>query len=193
MFLHIVRYNIHYRINRILYLTAFFLIFIGLTIIAHIDYRFYKKMNDSIFVAWCLVISLTAWGTHLCMKRYTIIGECWTDHHSITLKYKTGMIKRIELKELLFIDGGYKGKCIMAWNILFAGRNTKEGANNFLVFNNDYSNKIQILLASKKQYKAFLNKLSEFEAAGIKTQQVHYARFGFRNVLKKLKPSLSGI
>ena len=184
MILQIVRYNIHYKINRILYLTAF-LIFIGSMFI---DFGHYKKeMNESIFFKVLIFTPVTIWGIHLCMKRYTDIGVCLTDHHSITLKYKTGMIKEIELTELLFIYDGYRGKSIMAWNILFAGRHTKEGANNYLVFNNDYSNKVQIFL-TKQKYKDLLNTFAELETAGVKTQKVHYAVFGFRNIINKIKP-----
>ena len=183
MFLQIVRYNIHNRINRILYL--FFLsIFIGSILIARIDYGYYKKMYDSIFFTCCLLIPLTIWAIQSCFTRYKTIGVCLTDHHSFTLKYKAGMIKKIELTELLFIYDGYKGK----YNDMISGLSTgipvKEGVNNYLIFNNDDSNKVQILLRSKNEYKDLLNLLTELETSGIKTQTVHYKVFGFKNILK---------
>jgi len=187
MILQIARCNIHYRINKILYL-AFLFMFIGSIFIARIDYGFYKKMNDSIFFACCLLIPIFMWMIHAGMKRYTCIGVCIIDGQFINLKYNTGELKRIEIAELLLIYGGYKGKNNRVWNILFTGNITKDGDNNYLVFNNDFSNKVQILLRSKKEYKDFQNLLIELEASGIKTQKVHYAVFGFKDIYKKLTP-----
>ena len=110
-----------------------------------------------------------------------------TDRHFFTLKYKTGMIKKIELTELHFIYDGYKGKDNDMITLLFTGIRVKDGVNNFLIFNNDYSNKVQILLRSKKEYKDLLYLLTELEASGIKTQTVRYKVFGFKNFLKKIK------
>ena len=167
--------------------------FIGSIFIARIDYGFYKKMSDSIFYACCLLILLTIFGIHLWITRYKVIGVCSIDRHSITLKYKTGMIKGIELTELLFIYGGYKGKDNDMISLICTGARVKEGVNNFLIFNNDYSNKVQILLRSKKEYKDLVNLLIELESSGIKTQTVHYTVFGFKSILKKLKqPPISG-
>ena len=159
MFLRIVRYNIHYRINRALYL-ACLLIFVGSIFIARINHEYYKKMNDSIFFSCCLLIPLIILVIHLWITRYKVIGVCSINRHSITLKYKTGMIKGIELTELLFIYGGYKGKDNDMISLIFTGVRVKEGVNNFLIFNNDFSNKVQILLRSKKEYKDLLNLLS---------------------------------
>jgi len=164
-------------------------IFVGSIFIARIDYEYYKKMNDSIFFSCCLLIPVIILGIHLWITRYKVVGVCSINRHSITLKYKTGLIKGVELSELLFIYDGYKGKENDMISLIFTGVRIKEGVNNFLIFNNDYSNKIQILLRSKKEYKDFLNLLIELEASGVKTQTVHHAVFGFKNILKKIKLS----
>ena len=47
---------------------------------------------------------------------------------------------------------------------------------------NDYSNKIQVFVSSKKEYKDLLNLLSDLEVAGIKTKRVHYLVYKLRSI-----------
>jgi len=115
------------------------------------------------------------------MEKYKIIGICILDHHSICFKYNDGMIERIEFTELLFIDGGYKGKD-NGFNKLLTAHNTKEGANNYLVMNNDHSNKVQILLTSRQEYIKLKDYLASMQEYGVNAQKVHYMTFWMRNL-----------
>jgi len=119
-------------------------------------------------------------------ERYTttIVGACSLDLHSVCLKYKD-RLEYIEFSEIVFIYDGYKGKA--DWFYIFTFSTVKNGVNNYLIFKNDTSTKIQIMLNSKKEYQKLLDKLAELEASGIKIEKARYLFFEFKNIVKKLK------
>jgi len=111
------------------------------------------------------------------VQTYTICGAIHFDESMVRYRYKHGEINEFQYRKVVYVNGGYYGKTVYLFYKFLDFKGGKDGVSNLLVFDDDPTKKLQIILRDKKEYRAlldYLEKLKNLDKEVIVTNYILY-------------------
>jgi hypothetical protein len=158
---HIIEYNIHASLKKVIFWCNYLLLFI-IWITSIYDFK------------WILLFNLFLWLVYsYFVKIYQICGECSLNKDEIIIREKGAeyVIKSTGVKYLAFFYGGFKGE-MRPLEILFTGSNFRDGTKNFLLIRENDEKQIRILIKNKNDFNYITSFIDEFKLRGTDTRIV---------------------
>ena len=157
--LRLVKHNIHFTLNRIIVISVWF------TCILH----YVIGLHESVTIFFAFVMVFYAFIIRAVVQPYTICGEIHLDESTVRWRYKDAEINEFQYRKVTYVNGGYNGKYIFGLYFLYSFldfKSSKDGVSNFLIFDDDPTKKVQIMLHNKREFRAllaYLDKLRDLD------------------------------
>ena len=170
-----VKHNKHFFLTRGIALTAFFA--------CALHYIF--GLHQYVILFFALVWGIYIFTIRIFVQPYTITGAVDFGETSVTTKYKDGIINDFQYSKVAFVYGGYYGGERYNFFLHFIDGAAKDGVNNFLVFDDDPTKKIRIMLHNSKEYRALRTYLEELRDNGKDVVINNYTLYQIKTFLKQ--------
>lgn len=178
--LRLVRHTIHFAVNRTIVLSVWF------TCVLHYAIGLHEFVT--IFLAFAMIFY--AFIIRAVVQPYTICGAIHFDESTVRWRYKNGEINEYQYRKVTFVNGGYCGKYVYGLYLFYRFtdfKSSKDGVSNFLVFDDDPTKKLQIMLHDKREYRALLAYLEKLRDLGKDVVVTNYMLYQIKTYLKQIK------
>jgi len=124
------------------------------------------------------------------VKPYTIYGAIHFDESMVRWRYKDGEVNEFQYHKVTFVNGGYNGKYIYGLYFMYSFldfKSKKDGVSNFLIFDDDPTKKVRIMIHHKREYQTLIAHLDELRWLGKEVKVTNYMWYQIKTFLKKFK------
>ena len=178
--LRLVKHNIHFIVNRIIVLSVWFSCLLHYAI----------DLHEFVAILFAFVMIFYAFIIRAVVQPHTICGAIHFDETTVRRRYKNNEVVEFEYSKVTFVNGGYFGKYIYGLYFLYSFldfKSSKDGVSNFLIFDDDATKKVRIMVHHKKEYWALIAYLDELRWLGKEVVVTNYQWYQIKTFFKQIK------
>ena len=175
--LKLAKHNIHFFLYRAFALTVWS------TCVLHYAIGLHQYVVQFFVLVWFIYI----FTIRVFVQPHTICGAVEFGESSVTARYKDGKINDFQYRKVTFVYGGYYGSNIYIVIVYLIDGPSKDGVSNFLVFDDDPTKKIRIMLHSKKEYRTLRAYLDKLRDNGKEVVVTNYTLYQIKTYFKQFK------